>query len=205
MDNNEIILPLLKTKTMKKYIIKTGFVLFLGVLLFLSCKKESAVDSVNSPIPQKPLKIEGRWGEVSKEYECALYEGAIYNFLFRCDSFYLIIDNFSDMVWPTDTCALYYYSINQHYNYVRGRYKLEGDSLFLSGYYYSDSSYTQLKTTNCIYDDRVGEYVRRIKYVYENDTLKLSPKIPIALPRDYEIHLVQTKKDSCGNGIHRGG
>ena len=188
---------------MKIYLIKTAIVLFIGILLFLSCKKESVV--VNLPIPQKPLKIEGRWVETSEE-GVGYFSAMKYDYTFRCDSFYLIIDNFSDMAWlPRDNCIPNYYSFDQHYNYVRGGYKLSGDSLFLSGYYYSDSSYTQLKTTNCIYDDRVGEYVRRIKYVYENDTLKLSPKIPIALPRDYEIHLVQTKKDSCGNGIHRGG
>jgi len=50
---------------------------------------------------------------------------------------------------------------------------------------------------DCQYDYRFGNYIRRLKYKYENDTLKISPKIPNNFPRNFEIHLVQTRKDSC--------
>ena len=87
--------------------------------------------------------LQGEWKETNIPFAADLVEFKQRNFKFTCDSFYVVLNNFSKADFAQDTC----YKTGKWKEYAKGTYILNGDTLHLKGAYASKSF--KLKTSPC--------------------------------------------------------
>ena len=87
--------------------------------------------------------LQGEWKETNVPFAADLVEFKQRDFKFTCDSFYVVLNNFSKANFAQDTC----YKTGKWKEYAKGTYILNGDTLHLKGAYASKSF--KLKTSPC--------------------------------------------------------
>jgi len=106
---------------------------FLGVCFFAialtACWFNSDIQSPGAKY------LQGEWQQDSIDYSTDLVEFKNNQFKFTCDSFYLVLNNFSKADFSQDTC----YHNGKWKEYVKGVYTLSGDTISLKGAFVSAS------------------------------------------------------------------
>ena len=87
--------------------------------------------------------LQGEWKEIDVPFTGDLVDFKQRDFKFTCDSFYLVLNNFSKADFAPDTC----FKSGKWKEYAKGTYTLTGDTLHLKGAYASKSF--KLKTSPC--------------------------------------------------------
>nr|WP_294900806.1 hypothetical protein [uncultured Pedobacter sp.] len=96
----------------------------IAILFFLAACKFNKVEKSTGE-----AFLQGKWIEDSLENESQLISYQRFNFTFTCDSFYVIISNFSKADLQGGPC----YDKGQWKEYAKGYYKVAGDTLKFNG------------------------------------------------------------------------
>jgi hypothetical protein len=123
------------------------------ILLFLFLGILSACSFNSNKQNTGAAYLQGEWQEANIPFAADLVEYEQHHFKFTCDSFYLVLDNFSKADFAQDTC----YRNDKWKEYVKGTYNISGDTLHLKGAYSSKNF--KLKISPCystgIYEERL--------------------------------------------------
>jgi len=146
--------------------------MILCIVLMMQCTNDDEL-YLNSDI------LQGTWVETEPE-NLIQYEGDNYTFTFKQDSFYLKIENWTDIVYPGESMSpVWYY-------YASGLYILETDTIRFSGTWCPNSNYC--KSAETMY---LNSYSAKFNYEMRSDN-------EFVLDPDYEeygssIRLVKQK------------
>ena len=132
---------------------KKILIIIIAVSFGLSCDKED----------DQPLDLEGKWQEQT-DFREGYFEGHSRAYTFQCNSFFLTITSFTDVIHPYDSCI-----IPNWKEYATGSYTLSDNVLELDGFY-TDSLFNQ-KTSGCF---NIGEFKNRFSVDFDGQFLKLT-------------------------------
>ncbi|TAF45599.1 MAG: hypothetical protein EAZ51_03950 [Sphingobacteriales bacterium] len=106
--------------------------------------------------------LQGQWQQDSINLDTGLVEYKKRQFKFTCDSFYLVLHNFSKAYFAGDTC----YKNGRWTEFVKGVYSLSGDTIVLKGAY--TSPVFKLKKSRCY---TTGSFDERLIYQSNYDSV----------------------------------
>jgi hypothetical protein len=122
----------------------------------LSCAKDKNISIRNNS------DLKGTW---TQPRESGYFEALYHDFVFKCDSFELVLTNVSDVRHLEDTCQNLPY-----HEYVIGRYELVDGILSLSGIY-TDSLHRPI-TSGCYH---MGAYQKEHHFITDKTSIILNP------------------------------
>jgi len=126
-DKKKDVVPILnatfQTQKMKFNKIQSIFLLITSLLFLASCKFNKVEKSTGEAF------LQGRWAEEDTLQNSQLISYQRFNFTFTCDSFYVVIRNFSKVDLQGGPC----YDKGTWTEYAKGYYKVAGDTLKFDG------------------------------------------------------------------------
>jgi hypothetical protein len=129
--------------------------------------------------------IQGEWQQDSSAMEQKLVTASAYHAKFDCDSFYISINNRSNVNYGADTCMH-----NGHYaEYIKGTYAQRNDTVFLKGQF-CNANFTLKVNADCF---RTGPYEEFFKMAKKADSMVQLSGTSSVIP--INLHLI--KKTSC--------
>lgn len=144
--------------------------LLIGLLCVVSCKFNSPVQGGGADF------LQGKWVQDSVPMQKQLINYSLYQFNFKCDSFFVRINSFSKVQAAVDTCMHH----NEWTEYAKGAYNVQNDTLYLKGFFANADS--TLKNEGCL---RIGVFKEAFSLIEKSDSSvymkNLSGVIPITL------------------------
>ena len=129
--------------------------------------------------------LQGEWQQDSVTNQKRLLTYSLYHINFSCDSFYMSIHTFSKVNTGPDTCM----SSGQWFEYTRGTYDQDNDTLHLKGQF-CNADRSIKDETGCF---RSGDYEEYFKVTKTSDSLVQFASTTSIIP--INAHLV--KRTSC--------